>query len=155
MKLKTTIGMILIASFALAIAAKADASTPEEKGFEIAARSDRSDLGFGDSEVELHTDPGNSELTTTVDYRRERMTGSARGEVRTGDGYVEAHGLDRIDFLKVDVEGSEDRVLTGFEKTLAQGRVAETAAPAGSLTFGASFELSAALRLDARPRLFP
>ena len=38
---------------------------------------------------------------------------------------------------------------------LAQGRVAETAAPAGSLTFGASFELSAALRLDARPRLFP
>ena len=53
MKLKTTIGMILMASFALAFAVRADASTPEEKGFEIAARSDRSDLGFGDSEVEL------------------------------------------------------------------------------------------------------
>ena len=53
MKLKTTIGMILIASFALAVASTADASTPEEKGFEIAARSDRSDRGFGDSEVEL------------------------------------------------------------------------------------------------------
>ena len=53
MKLKTTIGMVLIASFALAIAATADAASVEEKGFEIAARADRSDVGFGDSEVEL------------------------------------------------------------------------------------------------------
>src|SRR5210317_698832 len=53
MKLKTTIGMILLASFALAFAAGADAATAQEKGFEIAARADRSDLGFGDSEVEL------------------------------------------------------------------------------------------------------
>ncbi|MDH4006208.1 MAG: outer membrane lipoprotein-sorting protein, partial [Gammaproteobacteria bacterium] len=45
--------MILIASFAFAFAARVDAATPEEKGFEIAARADRSDLGFGDSEVEL------------------------------------------------------------------------------------------------------
>jgi len=29
------------------------AQTPEEKGFEIAARSDRTDVGFGDSEVKL------------------------------------------------------------------------------------------------------
>jgi hypothetical protein len=53
MKLKTTIGMILLVSFAAAFAARADAASAEEKGFEIAARSDRSDLGFGDSEVEL------------------------------------------------------------------------------------------------------
>jgi outer membrane lipoprotein-sorting protein len=32
---------------------RADASTAEEKGFEIAARSDRTDVGFGESEVEL------------------------------------------------------------------------------------------------------
>jgi hypothetical protein len=31
----------------------AASSTPEQKGFEIAARSDRSDRGFGDSRVEL------------------------------------------------------------------------------------------------------
>ncbi len=53
MKLKTTIGLVLIASFALAIAATSDAASLEDKGFEIAARSDRTDLGFGDSEVEL------------------------------------------------------------------------------------------------------
>jgi len=38
---------------------------------------------------------------------------------------------------------------------LVQGRVAETSRPAGSLTLGAAFDLAAAIRLDARPRLFP
>ena len=53
MKLKTTIGMVLLAAMALTFAARVEAATPEEKGYEIAARSDRSDVGFGDSEVEL------------------------------------------------------------------------------------------------------
>ena len=53
MKFKTTIGMILLAAFAMSFAAGADAATEETRGFDIAARSDRSDLGFGDSEVEL------------------------------------------------------------------------------------------------------
>jgi len=53
MKLKTTISMVLLAAFALSVVGQANAATAEEKGFEIAARSDRSDLGFGDSEVEL------------------------------------------------------------------------------------------------------
>ena len=35
------------------LALPASAATPEEKGFEIAARSDRSDRGFGDSRVDL------------------------------------------------------------------------------------------------------
>ena len=52
MKLKTVITMSLLAMFAAAIAADALAAS-DDKGFEIAARSDRSDLGFSDSEVEL------------------------------------------------------------------------------------------------------
>ena len=44
--------MLLIALGALA-AVPSFATTAEEKGFEIAARSDRSDRGFGDSVVEL------------------------------------------------------------------------------------------------------
>ena len=39
MKLKTTIGIILLASFALAFAASADAATAEDQGFEIAANA--------------------------------------------------------------------------------------------------------------------
>jgi hypothetical protein len=53
MKLKTTLAMILLTAFAISFAAQVDAATADEKGFEIAARSDRSDLGFGDSDVEL------------------------------------------------------------------------------------------------------
>ena len=52
MKLKTVITISLVAVFAAAVTADALAAT-DEKGFEIAARSDRSDVGFGDSEVAL------------------------------------------------------------------------------------------------------
>lgn len=38
----------------------ASAQTPEEKGFEIAARSDRSDVGFKSSEVELNMELKNA-----------------------------------------------------------------------------------------------
>ena len=53
MKLKTTIAMVLLTVFAVSFAYRADGATADDKGFEIAARSDRSDLGFGDTEVEL------------------------------------------------------------------------------------------------------
>ena len=43
----------LALAFGIALAGPVVAATAEEQGFEIAARSDRSDLGFGDSRVEL------------------------------------------------------------------------------------------------------
>jgi hypothetical protein len=45
--------MLLILAFTLALTERADASPDESRGFEIAARSDRSDVGFGESEVRL------------------------------------------------------------------------------------------------------
>lgn len=36
----------------------------------------------------------------------------------TGDGYCAAYGIERVDFLKVDVEGYEDKVLRGFSGLL-------------------------------------
>jgi outer membrane lipoprotein-sorting protein len=53
MKFKTITSVILLIAFGALLADSADANTAEEKGFEIAARSDRTDVGFGDSEVEL------------------------------------------------------------------------------------------------------
>ena len=50
-KTLTVISMILLS--ALVIAGKASAADANEQGFEIAARSDRTDVGFGASEVEL------------------------------------------------------------------------------------------------------
>ena len=47
---KTCAGALLLG---IAIAGPIAADTPEQEGFEIAARSDRTDVGFGDSRVEL------------------------------------------------------------------------------------------------------
>lgn len=51
--LKMLSRVLITALFAVVLAGGAYAQTAEEKGFEIAARSDRSDRGFGDSQVEL------------------------------------------------------------------------------------------------------
>ncbi len=53
MKLKTITSTTLLLVFAVLLADRADAATLDEKGFEIAARSDRTDNGFAESEVEL------------------------------------------------------------------------------------------------------
>ncbi len=53
MKIKSIISVVLLAAFAVMLTDRADASTAEEKGFEIAARSDRTDVGFSESRVEL------------------------------------------------------------------------------------------------------
>ena len=50
-KINTSLSLAL--AFGIVFAAAEAASTPADKGFQIAARSDRSDVGFGDSRVEL------------------------------------------------------------------------------------------------------
>jgi len=53
MKTKTVIALALIFAAVGMLSQNATANTETEKGFEIAARSDRTDIGFGASEVEL------------------------------------------------------------------------------------------------------
>lgn len=43
--------------------------------------------------------------------------------VQTGDDYCRERGIDHIDFLKVDVEGLESKVLRGFDSMLARGQI--------------------------------
>jgi FkbM family methyltransferase len=44
-------------------------------------------------------------------------------EVRTGDAFCAEAGVTEIDFLKVDTEGYEGRVLAGFREMLDAGRI--------------------------------
>jgi len=53
MKYKTITSLVVALGIGISLASHVTANTPESKGFEIAARSDRTDLGFGDSRVEL------------------------------------------------------------------------------------------------------
>jgi FkbM family methyltransferase len=43
--------------------------------------------------------------------------------VRTGDDFCRESHIERIDFLKIDVEGLESRVLRGFDAMLTEGRI--------------------------------
>ncbi|MBU0742417.1 FkbM family methyltransferase [bacterium] len=44
--------------------------------------------------------------------------------VTTGDAYLAASGVEKIDYLKIDVEGAGYNVLRGFAGALAGGRIA-------------------------------
>lgn len=52
------------------------------------------------------------------DYRR------ISAEFVTGDSYCRERGIDAIDFLKIDTEGHDLRVLKGFSGMLSGGRIA-------------------------------
>lgn len=46
-----------------------------------------------------------------------------KGQLCVGDAFCAEHGVQRIDLLKLDVEGAESFVLRGFGKMLASGRI--------------------------------
>lgn len=52
-------------------------------------------------------------------YKKDESIGSVRVKVVVGDEFVRDEGIDRVDAIKMDVEGWELHVLAGFEKTIA------------------------------------
>jgi FkbM family methyltransferase len=47
---------------------------------------------------------------------------TVEARVITGASYLDKHGIDRIDFLKIDVEGMDLKVIRGFEDRLSVAR---------------------------------
>lgn len=92
-------------------------------------------FGFSDSErtVEFYSytvDGNEASVLASIDERLPTQVLDVRTErseqiqVRTIDHFCEAEGIDRIDFLKIDVEGHELSVLRGAERMLASGAIA-------------------------------
>lgn len=91
-------------------------------------------FGFSDSErtVEFYSytvDGNEASVLSSIDQRLPTQVldvqtrSSDQIEVRTIDHFCAAEGIDRIDFLKIDVEGHELSVLRGAERMLKTGAI--------------------------------
>ncbi|OYP37323.1 FkbM family methyltransferase [Rhodopirellula sp. MGV] len=83
------------------------------------------DAGLSDKneEVELQYYPGNSTGTSAYELPWNCKPELLIAECQRGDDYVKRNGIDHIDFLKIDVEGMDYKVISGFLETIASGRV--------------------------------
>ena len=73
--------------------------------------------------VTIHHYPDHPALTTVTDYPHDAESTAIEVPVRTGDEYVAEAGIERIDFMKLDVEGAEEHVIGGFRQTFERGAV--------------------------------
>ena len=95
----------------------------------------RNPMGVSDknAEIEIFYSPIEDGLTTAFKEHladEYRMVGqkpvhpqSIQAKVIRGDDYVREHGIQKIDILKIDVEGMEEAVLRGFQECFAQQRI--------------------------------
>lgn len=69
----------------------------------------------------------NSPMNTLIsecDFHDRHLPPSVKfAQLVTGDAYCAQHGIDRIDFLKIDVEGADHLVLEGFSNALSRGAI--------------------------------
>lgn len=94
---------------------------------EFAVATGRDDLSSGVAGVhgELHH----------FDFTRVRCP------MTTGERFCADHGIDRIDLLKIDVEGMEPGVIRGFASLLEQGRIGAVQFEYGQVNLQARFFL--------------
>ena len=82
-------------------------------------------VGLGDKNenVKIKAYPNNIGLTSLIDYPHAAESIVVDGKVIRGDSYLQEHNIDSIGFLKIDVEGLEPKVLSGFSEALDTGKI--------------------------------
>lgn len=101
----------------------------QERVAQYAGQVHLNNFGLSDSisEATLHYDRESSGLASLydrqLDYFGIDYSKSETVKLSTLDDYCTANNIDRIDFLKMDVEGHELKVLQGAERMLAESRI--------------------------------
>ena len=75
-------------------------------------------------EAQVFHYPDAPTVSSLVAFPRTRVPEQVSATVSTGDRYCDEVGVEHIDLLKVDTEGTELSVLRGFERRLSDRRVA-------------------------------
>ena len=86
-------------------------------------------LGEAATEIEISFSPDNNVLSSAIEARRAEFPDlkdswrTIRGKLLPGDDYVAQNRIEHVDFLKIDVEGMEMKVLSGFDRTFARAAI--------------------------------
>lgn len=83
------------------------------------------DVGLSDEECEVPIKffPDNDTFATVTDYPHALDHQMITGRVIVGDDYIARNRIERINFVKIDVEGAEHSVLKGLAGAFDDGRV--------------------------------
>ena len=82
-------------------------------------------FGLSDEEniVEIYHAVGSSDRTSLYAIDHGYKSELLKAEVRTGDSYLAMAEVDRVSFLKIDVEGADFATLRGFERAFRERRI--------------------------------
>jgi FkbM family methyltransferase len=80
-------------------------------------------LSDTDSTQEMFYFPHHPELTCDLRRHVEYEMVPFEARLASGDAYASEHQLDAVDFVKIDVEGSEHRVLRGLGSRLSSAKI--------------------------------
>ena len=82
-------------------------------------------FGLSDTngQTTFHYVPDYADLSSLVGVPPGLRSVAKPVQVMTGDRYMDKHGVNHIDFLKIDVEAGESRVLKGFKDALQNGKI--------------------------------
>ena len=67
--------------------------------------------------------PQHPELTCDLPRHDSYSAVPFDAQLATGDEYCDEHSIDSVDFLKIDVEGAEFRVMKGFSERLSAQKI--------------------------------
>lgn len=86
----------------------------------------RYNFGFGAEEdiLAIYYNEGIGELTSLYNNIPDRaLLNTEQVNIKTIDGFMRSEGIEKLDYLKIDVEGHELKVLEGAKEALKDGRI--------------------------------